>query len=131
MTVANLTNPPTEIITSNDNIVIVNNFDAIRGGRTLDVTGYPHKVIYAGHVVIKDSAGVYKPMPLNESGNAYTTLPEGATYAGYVIASIPTDKPFAGIMVRGTVNPKATPFPMDAIIDAVKAALPLIDYQED
>lgn len=131
MTVANLTNDPEEIITGNDNIVIINHFEGITGGRTLDVSGYPHKSIRAGHVIIKDSTGAFKPMPLNEAGNAYAALPEGSSYAGYLVASIPVRKPLAGIMVRGTVNPKATPFPMDAIIDAVKAALPLIDYQED
>lgn len=130
-TTTNLTNSPEEIITANDNIVIVNYFDGIRGGRTLDVTGFPHKVIRAGHVIIKTKEGVYKPMPLNEEGNGYTTLPGENSYAGYLVASIPTSKPFAGIMVRGTVNPKATPFPMDSIMEAVKAALPLIDYQED
>ena len=45
MALADLRNETTEIITGNDNIVIVNHFDGIRGGRTLDVTGYPHSVI--------------------------------------------------------------------------------------
>lgn len=131
MTVANLTNAPEEIITGNDNIVIINHFEGITGGRTLDVTGYPHKVLHAGHVIIKDNSDTYKPMPLNEAGDAYAALPEGSSYAGYLVATISANKPFAGIMARGTVNPKATPFPMDSIMDAVKAALPLIDYQED
>lgn len=130
MAVADLRNETTEIITGNDNIVIVNHFDGIRGGRTLDVTGYPHSVIKAGHVIIKDS-NEYKPMPLNEAGDAYAALPESASYAGYLVASIPTKRPFAAIMVRGTINPKATPFSMDTILEAVKTALPLIDYQED
>lgn len=131
MAIANLTTDPIEVITGNDNIVIVNHFDGIRGGRTLDVTGYAPKVIQAGHLIIKTSAGDYAPMPINEAGDAYAALPEGATYAGYLVTTILTSKPFAAIMVRGTVNPKATPFDMTPIMSAVKTALPLIDYQED
>lgn len=131
MTVANLTNPATEVITGNDSIVMPNYLEGIRGGRTLDVTGFPNEVIHAGHVIIKDSAGAYKPMPLNEAGTEYAALPDGASYAGFLVASISTDRPFAGIMVRGTINPKATPFKMDSILAAIKTALPLIDYMED
>lgn len=130
MAVANLRNDPTGIITGNDNIVIVNHFDGIRGGRTLDVTGFTQKIINAGHVIIKDG-DKYKPMPLNEKGDAYGTLPAGASYVGYLVASIPTNRPFAAIMTRGTINLKAAPFNMDAILAAIKTALPLIDYQED
>lgn len=130
MAVANLRNDPTGIITGNDNIVIVNHFDGIRGGRTLDVTGFTQKIINAGHVIIKDG-DKYKPMPLNAKGDAYGALPEGASYVGYLVASIPTNRPFAAIMTRGTINLKAAPFSMDDILAAIKTALPLIDYQED
>lgn len=132
MATVNLNNEGQEIITGNDNIVIVNHFDGIRGGRTLDVTGFTPTVIHAGHLIIKTKDGEYAPMPVNEAGDAYGTLPEGASYAGYLVASIQTKKPFAAIMVRGTVNPNATPFKMTTtIMTAVKAALPLIDYQSD
>lgn len=131
MATANLTNEPIEVITGNDNIVIVNHFDGIRGGRTLDVSSFTPKIIHAGHVIIKTSAGEYAPMPLTPSGDAYATLPEDAEYAGYLVATISTKHPFAGIMVRGTINPKATPFDMTTIMADVKKALPLIDYQED
>ncbi|WP_279210334.1 hypothetical protein [Parabacteroides goldsteinii] len=130
MAVANLRNDPTGIITGNDNIVIVNHFDGIRGGLTLDVTGFTQKIINAGHVIIKDG-DKYKPMPLNEKGDAYGVLPDSASYVGYLVASIPTNRPFAAIMTRGTINPKAAPFSMDTILAAIKTALPLIDYQED
>ena len=206
-----------EIITGNDNIVIVDNFQSVRGGRSLDVTGYPYDVLHAGHVIIKSAAGEYKPMPITGEGSivslgtivpgtlytdgTYTgvaltggtgtgavatiVVAEGAvtkvtitndgkgyavadelsaaaanvggtgsgfkvpvsaistvkdeyaaltadhTYAGILIASIPTSKPFAGIMLRGTVNENATPFPMTAILSAVKAALPLIVFTSD
>jgi hypothetical protein len=61
---------------------------------------------------------------------AYETLPDGHTYAGILIASIPSKRPFAGILVRGTVNPAAAPFPMGSILSAVKTALPLIDFRD-
>ena len=61
----------------------------------------------------------------------YASLPEGASYAGVLIASIPVNKPFAGIMIRGTVNVNACPFDMSTILDAVKAALPLVVFTSD
>lgn len=131
MATANLINAKTQVMDGNDNIVIVNYFDGIRGGRTLDVTGYKLDVIRAGHVIIKLSSGDYAPMPIAEGGDAYAALPDGAAYAGYLVASIPTKQPFAAIMVRGTINPAASPYPLTGILSDVKAALPLIDYQED
>jgi len=136
MAVANLTNEPQEVITGNDNIVIVDNFQSIRGGRTLDVTGFNPETIKAGHVIIQETATKeYKPMPVDlttdPANPTYAALPSGHTYAGILIASILTKKPFAGIMIRGTVNPAAAPYPMTSILSAVKTALPLIDFRED
>jgi hypothetical protein len=212
MAVANLTNEPQQIITENDNIVIVDNFQSVRGGRTLDTSGFVPEIIKAGHVVIKETtSGEYKPMPatpenaiatlgaitgggsgatngnysgivlqggngkgatanVGVTGNAvtdigvanggsgykagdvltafaggvgfsvavatvnaggYGSLPGNHVYAGILIASILTKRPFAGIMVRGTVNPAAAPYPMSGILAAVKTALPLIDFRED
>jgi hypothetical protein len=220
-TTANLTGVGESIINGNDNIVIVDNFQSIRGGRTLDVTGFSPKVIRAGHVIIRETATkVYKPMPATDTttdgvattdtlvagtgytngvyenvplvggtgsgvlatvtvagtvvtvvtitypGNGYVVgdvllvpgafaggtqttsasvrvatvgttsgvygaLPSGHTYAGILIASILTVRPFAGIMVRGTVNELAAPYSMTSIIAAVKTALPLIDFRSD
>jgi hypothetical protein len=135
MAVADLTNEKQEIITGNDNIVIVDNFQSIRGGRTLDVTGFTPEAINAGHVIIKETAtGNYKPMPVNltdAENPVYAALPALHTYAGILIASILTKKQFAGILIRGTVNPAAAPYPMGTILAAVKTALPLIDFRED
>ena len=217
MATVNLNNPKEDLITGNDNIVIVDNFQSIRGGRTLDVTGYPYNVLHAGHVIIKDADGEYKPMPLGGDGNIvslgtivggtlytddtytdvaltggtgtgaeatievedgavtsvtitkdgkgyevgdelsaaaddvggtgsgfkvpvtavttekdeYASLPADHTYAGILIASIPTSRPLAGIMVRGTVNVNACPFDMTDILSAVKTALPLIVFTSD
>jgi len=221
MATPNLNNPGESIITGNDSIVIVDNFQSIRGGRSLNTTGFAPKVIKAGHVIIMETATKeYKPMPATEelfgsvltigavtpgtgytagvfenvpltggsghgvratvtvtgtavsavtityagsgytagdvltipgsyaggtqttaasvpaatvgtTAGAYGALPAGHTYAGILINSVLTAKPFAGIMVRGTVNPAAAPAPMTAILTAVKAALPLIDFRED
>lgn len=64
-----LTNDSEEVITSKDSIVIVDNFQSIRGGRSLNVTGFTPEVINAGHVIIKETAtGDYKPMPVTVNG---------------------------------------------------------------
>lgn len=132
MPTVNLVNTGVEIDTSNDNIVIVDNFQSIRGGRSLNVTDFAPLVIKAGHVIIKETAtGDLKPMPVNAGGTAYEALPESHTYEGILIASILTAKPFAGVMLRGTVNPAAAPYPMATILAAVKLALPLIIFKQD
>lgn len=131
MATVNLMNAKQSVADGIDNVVIVNYFDGIRGGRSLNVEGFAPEVIHAGHVIVKLSSGEYAPMPLDDGATAYAALPEGASYAGFLVASIPTKKPFAAIMVRGTINPKAAPFAMDSILAAVKEALPLVDYQED
>lgn len=48
MAVTNLNNKKEVFDTGMDNIVIVDNFQSIRGGRSLNVTGYPKDVIRAG-----------------------------------------------------------------------------------
>ena len=120
----NLTNNREDVGASNDNIVIVDVLQTVRGGRSLDVSGYKKPVINAGHVIIKETgSGTHKPMPLNEEGTAYAELPGGHEYAGILISTIKTNRPFAGILVRGTVNPAAAPFPMTTILQAVKTGM--------
>lgn len=133
MAVADLTNNDRQrTSTGKETVVIRDKFEEIRGGRTLDVTGYPLDVITAGHVLIKETAtGEFKPFPLNAGGTAYATLPEDHEIAGILISTIRKDKPFAGILIRGSVNPNAAPFPMTAILSAVKTALPLITFLAD
>ena len=91
MATVNLNNPQEEIITGNDNIVIVDNFQSIRGGRTLDVTGYPYNVLHAGHVIIKDADGEYKPMPLTGDGNIVSlgTIVGGSEYTDGTYTDVP------------------------------------------
>lgn len=135
MAFANLTNDRDQFDTNNDSIVIVDNLQSIRGGRTLDVTGFTPPVIYAGHIVIVETAtGEFKPMPVNGGATAYGALPAGHTYAGITINTVKKSLPMVGILVRGTVNPVAAPYALSAnttILAAVKAALPLIDFRAD
>lgn len=217
MATVNLNNQMETIVTGSDNIVIIDNFQSIRGGRSLDVTGFVPREIKAGHIIIKSDEGEYKPMPVGSDnsitelgtitggssyvdktyddvpltggegsgakatievksgavtkvtltdagtgyevgdelsaantnlGNAgsgfkvpvgavsdeisvYGTLPKSHSYAGILIASIPTSKPFASIMTRGTVNVNASPYQLDSILNAVKLALPLVVFTHD
>lgn len=55
-------------------------------------------------------------------------LPASHTYKGILVASILTAKPFASVMVRGTVNQSVTPYTIES---AVKTALPLIRFTND
>lgn len=111
------------IDSGNDSIVIVKNLEVIPGGRTLDTTGFAPEVIKAGHVIIEKTAdGELLPLPV--SG----TLPADHTYKGILVASVLTAKPFASIMVRGTVNKVAAPY---TIAGAVETALPLIRFTKD
>lgn len=130
MAVVDLYNGEQVIDTSLDNVVIVNMFECSpSGGRSLDVTGFKPTVIKAGHVIMKESAtNEYKPMPVNEAGDAYAALPSGHSIVGVAYSSALTRKPFMTIMVRGTVNQVASPYP---VTDAVKTALPLIRFTQD
>lgn len=136
MATANLANTSATVDTSRDSIVIVDNFQSIRGGRTLDVTGFTPVIIHAGHPIIRETAtGEYKPMPV--TGAAFAALPSGHTYAGVAINTVLTAKPFVGIMVRGTVNHTAFSqvgdyyYDYASILTAIKAALILIDFRAD
>lgn len=213
---ASLNDTATNVTTGKEAVVIVDNFQSIRGGRTLDTTGFTFPSIIAGHIIIREtSSGNYKPMPatgdgavatlgtvvpgtgyangtyenvplsggtgtgalatvvvastvvstvtITSAGTGYTVgdslgvpaayaggtgsggsapvatinaatfsaLPSGHTYAGILINSIPTAKPFAGILVRGTVNQNAMPYSATSILSALKTALPMIDFRTD
>jgi hypothetical protein len=116
--------------TGNDTIVIVKVLEAIPGGKTLDVTSFTPDVIPAGHLIIKEtSTGILKPMPV--TGAAYAALPASHTYEGVLISTILKSKPFAGILVRGTVNQAASFYTIASVLTAVKTALPLIRFTQD
>lgn len=143
-----------------DSIVIKKHITDIEGGRTLDMTGYPLDVLYAGHVIISKTtteAGVttktYAPMPLvpvtettGEGQNAvttnvtdadgnivyqYGTLPQGAVYEGVLYRSILKDKPAASILIDGVVNDKVMKYELGAIASAFKTACPHIIFNHD
>ena len=127
MAVANLNNVKTTIDTGNDSIVIVEYLEGVPGGRTLNVEGFKEPVIQGGHIVIVETATKdRKPMPVADG--AYAALPAGHKFEGVVVASVLTEKPMVGIMVRGSVNEVASPYP---VTDAMKAALPLIRFTQD
>ncbi len=110
-----------------ESIVIVNALGDIPGGRTLDVTGLPDstKVIKAGHIIIADSKGTAKPMPVNAGGTAYGSLPASHSYLGVLKATISVKDPRAAIVTMGQINQAACPFP---VTSAMKSALPNIQW---
>lgn len=129
-TTANLATQGAGYDTGNDTIVVVKVQEAIPGGKTLDVTGFSPDVIPAGHLIIEEtSSGILKPMPI--SGADYGALPASHTYKGVLISTILKSKPFAGILVRGTVNKNASAYGIASVLTAVKTALPLIRFTQD
>lgn len=127
MSVADLNDEAVNIDSGYDSIVIVKFLEGVPGGRTLNTTGFAEKVIKAGHTVIVETAtGDYKPMPV--SNGAYASLPSGHTVKGVLAKSVLTSKPFAPIMIRGTVNEVASPYPFT---EDIKKALPLILFNQD
>ena len=115
-----------------DSIVIRQFIAGLKNGKTLDVTGYTPDVIKAGHVIIRDSVNdVYKPMPLNEQGTAYDSLPANHEYAGVLVGTVLKKRPMAGIMYAGEVNDVASPFSVDSIKSAMKTALPQLVFKHD
>lgn len=129
MAVLDVTNQKKQIVFGEDSIVIQKWISGVKGGRTLDTTGFNEKVIKAGHVIITDGKGVYKPMPI--SANNYEALPEGFNYAGVLYRSILAEKPGASIMTNGEVNIVAAPYPMDSILEAFKDACPQVVFIKD
>lgn len=128
--IGNLDVERTTILNGLDSVVIRNYVAGIKGGRTLDMTGFAGSAIEAGHVVIRETAtDTYKPMPV--SGEAYASLPSGHEYVGVVVASQPADKPFVGIMYDGEVNDVACPYSVEAIKAALKTALPKLSFMHD
>lgn len=129
-TTANLATNGPSYDTGNDTIVVVKVLEAIPGGKTLDVSGFAPDVIPAGHLIIEEtSTGVLKPMPI--SGENYGALPASHTYKGVLISTILKSKPFAGILVRGTVNKNASAYGIASVLTAVRTALPLIRFTQD
>lgn len=125
----NIVNEKQKILFGEDSKVIEKYFSGIRCGRVLDVTDFGGDIIKAGHVIITDGKGNYKPMPV--SGKAYSTLPESHSYVGVAYGTVPKSKPMVAIMTNGEVNEKLVPFEMTTIADAFKEACPNIVFVKD
>jgi len=129
---ANLNNDEKILHEGMDSIVIRQFIAGIKNGKTLDVTGFTPDVINAGHVIIRDTVNdVYKPMPLNDGGTAYGSLPANHEYAGVLVGTILKKRPLAGIMYAGEVNDVASPFSVDSIKSAIVTALPQLVFKHD
>ena len=125
----NLAGEKEQIVFGNDSIVIRKYGNTLAGGRVLDVTGITDTVLHAGHIIIKDESGVYKPMPVSDG--AYAALPENNTYVGVLYRSILTAKPAASILTAGVVNESALPYAISSIKTAFNAACPHIMFESD
>lgn len=92
-------------------------------------TGYAvGDVLSAADSNLGSGGGTFFGVSVAEVGaiiTGYDSLPGSHTYKGILVASILTAKPFAAVMVRGTVNQLVTPYTIEA---AVKSALPLIRF---
>ena len=126
MPTASLNRETIEIPAGLDDIVVVQALSCIPGGRTLDVSGLPEDVtvIKSGHILIVDEK-TKAVSPLNITGSAYDTLPEGKKYYGVLKVSIPKRAPFASIITAGQINAAASPAP---VTDEIKTALSRIEF---
>ena len=127
MATTNLANAPIVVDTTLDSITIRQNIGGLKGGASLDVTGFTPPVIKSGHVVIKETAtGIFKPMPV--SGENYAALPPNHTIYGVVVASVLTNKAMVGVMYNGEVNEATSPYPVTA---EIKEALSNVYFTKD
>ena len=97
----------TMIDSGRDSIVVRKFINGILGGVMLDYAGFTDSVILAGHAVITDGNGNYKPMPT--SGEGYGTMPQGFKYVGVVYRSVRVGEPVS-VMIRGVVNKNIAPY---------------------
>lgn len=119
----------TQVDTSADHVVIQKMLEDIPGGRSLDVTGVTDEVLKAGRIIIEaDASGDLKPLGI--TSGAYDSLPANHTYKGVLLSSVLLTKPFASVMVRGTVNDKAAQevHELPPVTSTIKSALPLIRF---
>ena len=122
-----------EILSGPESIIIRNYEDGIKGGKVLDMTGFTPDVLNTGHVIIKSNTDVYKPMPLNQAGDAYGTLPANHSYVGICVTTTEwkVEGSLVGIMTAGEFNDVAAPFGFSAIAAAFKTAVPTIRFDHD
>lgn len=129
-----------------DSLVVREYYTSTDGGVSLDTTGFTKPYIRSGHIIIRKTAAeadgtyLFKPMPLNAGGTAYAALPADHQYYGFLIQSLPTSKPFAGVTQHAKINPlvgknataqAAGVYDMTSLLTALKAALPHVIFQGD
>lgn len=94
-TTVSLNNEDIFVDTDNDNIVIVDNFASVRGGRSLDVTSYNYPVLNAGlPIIVETATGIYKPLPAG--GAAISLLGAITPGSGYTNDGTYTNVPLTG-----------------------------------
>lgn len=131
-TYTNYISDPKCVVFGNDTVAITLVLETIRGGRTLNVDNYTEEVIHSGTPILVNAAGdTFIPMPVVGDGSGFAAKPSGYEYVGILIATISKNKPEAGILVRGGVNPNAAFYPTTALVAELKTALPLITFKAD
>lgn len=103
MATVNLINDQIQVDSSLDSIAVPIVTNTIRGGRSLDVSGYPEAVLKAGHVIIRETSdGDFKPMPVTTEGAIQTlgTITPGSGYTGA--------GSYAGVALTGGTGSGAT-----------------------
>ncbi len=131
--VVNLTSERKQILFGKDNVIIQKHIADLPSGRVLDTEGITEEVLYAGHPIITDGNGNYKPLAVNtvEGVKSYGSLPQGWNYAGILEHSMLTSKPSAAILISGVVNDAAVEIPYGAHKAAIKSAIPTIMFVKD
>lgn len=127
-----------------DSLVVREYYTSTDGGVSLDTTGFTKPYIRSGHIIIRKTAAeadgtyLFKPMPV--TGDAYDALPADHQYYGFLVQSVPTSKPFAGVTQHAKINPlvgadaaaqAAGVYDMTSLLTALKAALPHVIFQGD
>lgn len=82
-----------------------------------DVLGIPGA--YAGGT---GSGASVPAATIADGAGSYGALPASHSYAGILVATILTKRPFAGVMLEGWVNENASPFPLTSIKSAFQTA---------
>lgn len=120
----------TQVVFGEDSVIIQKWIADIKGGRALDVTDITDSVLHAGHIIVTDGKGTYKPLKVNSG--TYETLDSSYKYAGVLYRSLLVSEPFAAIMTEGQVNEIAAKNAVGADVPAdFKTAFPLIEFVKD
>ena len=121
MSEINLNSKSYDVMREKDSIVIVKALTDIPGGVILDTSAYEGDVICSGHIIVKDTAGNYKP--LGVSGSAYAELNTDVP-VGVLRATILKNTK-APVVTSGQINGAASPYP---VTKAIATALPRIEF---